>query len=46
MKETYTKKVDHFTAFESFPSTGCCSVLTEVPANSANKIENFGWLDM
>jgi len=39
MNETYTK-VDHFTVFESFHSTSCCS--EKFPPN---KIENLaGWM--
>ena len=36
-----TQKVDHFTVFESFPSTSCCS--HKFPPN---KIEKIGWLDV
>jgi len=36
-----TQKVDHFTVFESFPSTSCCS--QKFPPN---KIEKIGWLDV
>ena len=36
-----TQKVDHFTVFESFISTSCCSHKL-LP----NKIEKFGWLDV
>ena len=36
-----TQKADHFTVFESFPSTSCCS--QKFPLN---KIEKFGWLEM
>ena len=37
----HTQKVDHFTVFESFPSTSCCS--QKFPPN---KIEKIGWLDV
>ena len=36
-----TQKMDHFTAFKSFPSTSCCSQKL-LP----NKIETFGQLDV
>jgi len=36
-----TQKVDHFTVFESFPSTSGCS--HKLPAI---KIEKIGWLDI
>jgi len=36
-----TQKVDHFTVFNSFPSTSCC--LQKFPPN---KVETFGWLDV
>ena len=37
-----TQKVDHFTVFESFPSTSCCS-----HKFLPNKIKKkIGWLDM
>ena len=36
-----TRKVDHFTVFESFPSTSCCP--HKFPPS---KIEKFGWLDV
>ena len=35
------QKVDHFTVFESLPSTSCCS--QKFPTN---KIEKNGWLDV
>jgi len=36
-----TQKVDHFTVFESFPSTSCrCSEKKKF------KIEKIGWLDV
>ena len=36
-----TQKVDHFTVFESLPSTSYCS-----QKFLPNKIEKFGWSDM
>ena len=36
-----TQKVDHFTVFESFPSTSCCSLKFLL-----NKIEKNGWWDV
>ena len=36
-----TQKVDHFTVFESFPTTSCCS--QKFPLN---KIEKIGCLDL
>jgi len=36
-----TQKVDHFTVFNSFPSTSCCS--QKFPPNNFLKI---GWLDV
>ena len=36
-----TQKVDHFTVFKNFPSTGCCS--QKFPPNNLEKIS---WLDM
>ena len=40
MQLKLTQKVDHFTVFERFPSTSCCSQKL-----MPNKIESFGWLD-
>jgi len=37
----FTQKVDHFTVFESFPSTSGCS-----HKFLPNKIAKIGWLDM
>ena len=39
MRTKLTQKVDHFTVFESFPCTSCCS-----QKFSPNKIEKIGWL--
>ena len=36
-----TQKVDHFTVFNSLPSSSCCS--QKFPPNHLEKI---GWLDM
>jgi len=36
-----TQKLDHFTVFKSFPTTGCCS--QKFPPNNLEKI---GWLDV
>jgi len=36
-----TQKVNHFTVFESFPSTSCCS-----QKFLPNKIKKLGWLDV
>ena len=36
-----TEKVEHFTVFESFPSTSCCS--QKFPPKNLEKI---GWLDV
>ena len=41
MRTKLTQKVDHFTVFESFPGTSCCS--HKFPPN---KIEKVGWLDV
>jgi len=35
-----TQKLDHFTVFESFPSTGCCS--QKYPPNNFKKL--VGWM--
>ena len=41
MQTELSQKVDHFTVFESFPSTSCCS--QKFPPNNLEKI---GWLDV
>jgi len=41
MQTKLAQKVDHFTVFESFPSTSCCS-----HKFLPNRKEKIGWLDV
>ena len=39
MQLKLTQEVDHFTVFESFPSTSCCS--QKIPPNKIEKLANW-----